>query len=57
MTNEEGGEGGGGAAPLAAAGEHMAPTRSWVKESWKVGDDTSRKRATVGELFVVCVVS
>jgi hypothetical protein len=48
---------GGGAAPLAAAGEHMAPTRSWVKESWKVGDDTSRKRATVGELFVVCVVS
>lgn len=40
--NGEGGEG-----PLAedAAGEPMAPTRSWVKEPWKAGEGMSGKSA------------
>jgi hypothetical protein len=36
--NGDGGEG-------AAAGEPMAPTRSWVKEPWKAGEGTSGKSA------------
>lgn len=36
-ANGEGGEG--------TAGEPMAPTRSWVKEPWKAGEDASGKSA------------
>lgn len=42
----ENGDGGGGTADdAAAAGEPMAPTRSWVKEPWKAGEGASGKSA------------
>lgn len=42
------GEGGEGPAAEAAAGEPIAPTRSWVKEPWKAGEGAAARVSEPG---------